>query len=242
MGKTFLPLAKSPIATPDLWVKTARNWLATGVIKAYLNELQVYADSTGMQVKVKSGAANVQGIYFDSDAEEVLSIATANASNPRIDRIILRLDLSADSIDLAVLQGTPAASPVGPSLTQNGTRWEISLGYIYVNAGTATIAAGNVYDERAFVEPSRRTEQLEVSFVSAGTSNYLSANVTFSRPFTSVPVVKPGNITNTIGYSDVMCYPFITSVTKTGFSVSFRSTGGNFASGTLKMMFEATGY
>jgi hypothetical protein len=152
MVKTFLPLAKSPITTPDLWSKTARNWLATGVIKAYLNEFQVYADSTGMQVKVKSGAANVLGIYFDSDAEEILAIAAANADNPRIDRIIVRLDLPADNIDLAVLQGTPAASPTAPALTQNNTRWEISLAQVYVGANVSTIAAVNVTDERIYAK------------------------------------------------------------------------------------------
>lgn len=153
MAKTFLPLAKSPITTPDLWSKVARNWLGTGVIKAYLNELQVYADSTGMQVKVKSGAANVQAIYFDSDAEEVLAIAAANASNPRIDRIIVRLDLPADTIDFAVIQGAPAVSPTAPTLTQNNTRWEISLAQVYVGANVSTIATGNVTDERVFTGP-----------------------------------------------------------------------------------------
>jgi hypothetical protein len=159
MGKAFLPLAKSPISTPDLWVKSARNWLATGIIKTYLNELQVYADSTGMQVKVKSGAANVQGIYFDSDAEEILAISAANASNPRIDRIIVRLDLLADSIDLAVLQGVPAVSPVAPALTQNNTRWEISLSQVYVGANVSTIAAGNITDERYFVKNANVTQE-----------------------------------------------------------------------------------
>lgn len=158
MGKTFLPLAKSPISTPDLWVKAARNWLATGIIKAYLNELQVYADSTGMQIKVKSGAANVQGIYFDSDAEEILAISAANASNPRIDRIIVRLDLPADSIDFAVIQGAPAASPAAPSLTQNNTRWEISLAQVYVGMNASTIISDNITDDRFFVKNTNITQ------------------------------------------------------------------------------------
>jgi hypothetical protein len=150
--KTFLPLAKSPIATPDLWSKVARNWLATGVIKSYLNELQVYAKSDGIKVYVKSGAANIQAIYFDSDAEEVLAIAAADATNPRIDRVIVRLDLPGDSIDFAILQGVPAVSPTAPALTQNNTRWEISLAQVYVGANVSTIAVGNIADERNFVK------------------------------------------------------------------------------------------
>lgn len=152
MVKTAFPLAKSLIRTPQEWSKIAQNWLATGVIKGQLNELQVYADSTGMQVKVKSGQANTKGHLFESDAEEILPIATANATNPRIDRVIIRLDYTTDSVDLAILQGVPAVSPVGPALTQNSSRWEISLAYIYVNAGATTIAAVNVTDERRFVK------------------------------------------------------------------------------------------
>jgi hypothetical protein len=250
MAKTFLPLAKSPISTPDLWSKVARNWLSSGVIKAYLNELQVYADSTGMQIKVKSGAANVQAIYFESDAEEVQAIAAANASNPRIDRVIVRLDLPADNIDFAVIQGVPAVSPVAPALTQNSTRWEISLAQIYVGANVSTIASGNVTDERIYAQKpyitakdyNTRLEMYELSFFTNGSVNGLNLTYTFPTAFTSVPTVKPANITQSIDYSDTMTYPLITNVTTTSFSVTLKTaSGSNFGSGTLKMKFEVTG-
>jgi hypothetical protein len=150
MAQTYYPLAKSPILTPQQWSKMAQNWLGTGVIKGQLNELAVYADSTGMQVKIKSGQAYIKGHFFESDVEEVLPISAADVANPRIDRIIVRIDWVADTMQLAVLQGVPAVSPVGPALTKNDARWEIPLAYIYVNSGAATIAAGNVYDERIF--------------------------------------------------------------------------------------------
>jgi hypothetical protein len=136
----------------EQWTKMAQHWLATGVIKSLWNELQVYADSTGMQVKVKTGAAWVKGHYYESDAEEVLAIGTAHATNPRIDRVVLRLDWTSNSILLAVLQGTAAVSPVAPNLTQNSSRWEISLAQVRVNAAVSTIAADKITDERIFTD------------------------------------------------------------------------------------------
>jgi hypothetical protein len=142
------PLANTQVKTPQDWSAMAQNWLNTGVIKGKLNDLLAYADSTGMQVKVKSGQAFMQGHFYQSDSEELLPIAAADSSNPRIDRIIIRLDYTSDSIQLGILQGIPAVSPVAPALTQNSTRWEISLAQVYVGASVSTIVAGNITDER----------------------------------------------------------------------------------------------
>ncbi len=159
MVKTSYPLASSKIITPQQWSALARNWLATGIIKGFLNEMQAYADSTGMKVKVKSGAANLLAHYFSSDTEEVLSIAAASSANPRIDRVIIRLDYLADTLDFMVLQGIPAASPAVPALTQNATRWEISLAQVLVGKSVATIAAGNISDERSLVQNANAIQE-----------------------------------------------------------------------------------
>jgi hypothetical protein len=151
MVQRSFPFDNSSVTELD-WSKMASNWMETGVIHGELNQLQVFADSTGMQVKVKSGAAWIQGHYFESDAEETLAIGAADASNPRIDRVIARLDWAANTIQLAVLQGTPATSPVAPALTENTARWEIPLAKITVNAGAVTIASGNITDERIIVK------------------------------------------------------------------------------------------
>lgn len=152
MVQTYFPFSagSGDGITEERWTKMAKYWLGTGVLQAELNKLQVYADSTGMQVKVKTGAAWIQGHYYESSAEEILPIATANATNPRIDRIILRLNWTDNTIGLAVLQGTPAASPTAPAVTRNFAQWELSLAQVRVNAGVITITAANVTDERTF--------------------------------------------------------------------------------------------
>lgn len=152
MAQTYFPFDSGAGANiqENQWSKMAQHWLSTGIIRAYLNELQVYADSTGMQVKAKSGQAWIKGHFYESDAEEVLAISTADASNPRIDRIIIRLDWTENTIGLAVLQGIAATSPTVPAVTQNTSRWEIPSAQVRVNAGALTIAAADITDEREY--------------------------------------------------------------------------------------------
>lgn len=140
------------------WAEMARLWLFTGVYNSNgvrpnvdLNLFEVYADNSGLQVKVKSGTAWIEGFYVKSDAEEIVALSTADASNPRLDRIILRLDRGANTITLTKLTGTPAGSPSAPALTQNSSIWEISLAQVYVAATDTLIAAGDVTDEREYV-------------------------------------------------------------------------------------------
>lgn len=119
------------------------------------NNLLAYADSTGMNVKVKVSGGNSQAIIrghmYQSTAEETLSISTASTS-PRIDLVVLRLDPSVNSIVLAVVTGTPATSPVAPSLTQTDTAiFEMLIAQVSVPASATTISAGNVLDKRTFI-------------------------------------------------------------------------------------------
>lgn len=154
MTQTYFPFdsGQGSSVTEFQWQKMAQHWLATGVIRGQLNDLQVYADSTGLQAKVKSGQAFMKGHFFESDAEVILSISAADVTNPRIDRIVVQVDWVSNLVQLAVIQGTPAASPVAPALTQNTSRWEVSLAQVRVNANVSTIAAGNITDERIFVK------------------------------------------------------------------------------------------
>lgn len=130
----------------------ARLWLGDGVVDGYANELLVFADNTGLQVKVSTGAAWEQGAYYENDAIKTLTITAPHATNPRIDRVVLELDWVANTITAKVIPGTAAVSPTAPPLTQTlGTLWQISLAQVAVAAlPTSSIVAGNVTDERVF--------------------------------------------------------------------------------------------
>ena len=102
-----------------------------------------------MGVDVDTGLAVIQGYWYKNTAKVELTIEAAEAQN-RIDRIILRLDLSAGVrlINAKVLKGTAGASPVAPTLTQDATTWEISLAQVAVDTGVANIYQADITDER----------------------------------------------------------------------------------------------
>lgn len=126
--------------------------IKSGVVNSSDDDLKVTAYS-GMTISVGYGRAWIKGHWFFNDtAYNGLTIATApSGSNSRIDRVVLRLDTSTAvrSVALAVLTGTPAASPVAPALTRSGSIYEIALADITVAAGVVTIANSNIKDTRA---------------------------------------------------------------------------------------------
>lgn len=108
--------------------------------------LKVQAQSPATtSVDVLAGSALVQGVAYINTATLALSIAANASGNPRIDTIILRADYALQTVRLAVLQGTPAASPSVPSLTQSANvMWEIPLADIAVANGFVSISNANI--------------------------------------------------------------------------------------------------
>lgn len=140
--------------TETQYSQVARIWAGDSGVNGLPGgtELQPYADATGLNVKVRVGQANVRGHYYSSSAVETLTVTTADPSNPRIDNVVLELDPALNSILLKVVAGTPAVSPVAPTVVQTDAGvYQLLLGTVSVTAGLTTIAAGNVTDLRTFV-------------------------------------------------------------------------------------------
>jgi hypothetical protein len=123
------------------------------VIPNLLNNLIVVANSpAAMNVRIKSGVAFLAGKVYENTATETIVISTADATNPRIDRIVLRItyDAGVQTTTIAVLTGTPAATPSLPTLTQSTTTWEVSIAYVWIAASATTIVDTDIHDERLF--------------------------------------------------------------------------------------------
>jgi hypothetical protein len=118
----------------------ARN-IGEGVVPDSNGDTLEVSVGTGLAVDVDPGRALVRGHFYASTATESLALATADAADDRLDTVVLRLDPSANTIVLAVVAGTPASSPVAPSLTQTdaGT-YELALADVLVpaNSGVPT--------------------------------------------------------------------------------------------------------
>ena len=90
-------------------------------------------------VSVAPGFAIVLGYYFYNPTARSLTVS-APASNTRIDRVVVRLDKAAKTVDLALRAGTAAASPAAPALQRSGDIYELSLAQVRVtSAGVITV-------------------------------------------------------------------------------------------------------
>lgn len=128
-----------------------------GVLQGISGGLVVSA-GTGMQVSVASGEAFVNGVWYQNSDAATLSIPASDSSNGRIDRIVIRKTASSNTCELVVVSGSPAASPVPPSLTMTSAVWEVGIADITVGAGVVSIAAGAIADARTFITQASGTD------------------------------------------------------------------------------------
>jgi hypothetical protein len=147
----------------------AVNFLTAGVAKAtnYLVEQQA---SPNMTVKVNPGIAYVKksdnsNVYVTNlDAVQNVNISSNSSGNPRIDAVVIKVDLGAtpnnyaDNVaTLVVVQGTAAASPVAPSDSTiqssvgSGNAF-LRLADVTVGNGVSSILTANISDKRTGVQ------------------------------------------------------------------------------------------
>lgn len=144
----------------------------------------------GMNVTVGVGGLFNMGIYDPVYDPETIAIAAANPSNPRIDRIVSRLNRTgtfAGRIVYAVLQGTPAATPTVPALTQTADINEVEVCRVTVPAGATSIVTGNIsITERPAASPATgiadgSITQSKLAKPSVGTPELFDDSVTLAK-------------------------------------------------------------
>jgi hypothetical protein len=151
-------------------------WATTGIIGS--SSLAVTQNTPpGMSVRVASGWAAIvgtttsnMGVYtIFNDAQDTLTITTANPTNPRIDLVCATVrdafySGANNDVIFQVIAGTPAGSPVAPALPANS----ISLATVAVGAAVTQINTGNITDTRTLVT-TNIPETGDISAVVAGT-------------------------------------------------------------------------
>jgi hypothetical protein len=147
----------------------------TGIIGS--SSLAVSQNSpAGMSVIVASGwaaiigttQANMGAYVAFNDANNVLTVTTANPTNPRIDRVVVTIQDAYytgafNDVIFQVIAGTPAGSPTAPATPANS----ISLATIAVGAGVTSILNANITDTRVAV--TTNLELGDITNVTAGT-------------------------------------------------------------------------
>jgi hypothetical protein len=137
------------ILTEDDWSDMAKNWQDDGVISDTTNStlLPLRVDNAGATpnvVTVDPGLAIVQGFMYRNTEQIELSFSSNGTADPRIDRVVLRLNRNTNLIQAVVIEGVPATTPVPPALNTTYPVHEFSLATYSVNAG-ASVASSVVH-------------------------------------------------------------------------------------------------
>jgi hypothetical protein len=167
-------------AENDRLTTTGILWKSEGI--ADYGAMKVSQSGTpAMTVSISSGHALIegtqtsnQGFYIAfNDAATTVAIATASATLPRIDRIVITVQDSYyggtanNQVIYQALTGTPNASPTPPAVPNNS----ISLALVAVAANQTTVVDGNITDTRETAQFS------EHSFTATATAaNTIVAN------------------------------------------------------------------
>ena len=127
-----------------------RALVTTGVMKSVGNQLAVSANGNNMITRIDNGIAFILGRYYENDGLKELTHDTESLGNSRIDRVVIRMDLSPDKRHVLafIKKGTPSKNPVPPTLTQTTNIYEISLAQVRVVGGQTFIATNAVVSER----------------------------------------------------------------------------------------------
>lgn len=137
----------------DQWREMMSLVWGDGVVPGALSTYEVYANSTGMRVFVRAGLGVIKGAWHKETADTELAIASNGSGLPRIDLVVGRFNDSTDVWSLAVVTGTPNASPTAPAASSINP-YEIPLARVAVANGASTIAAGDVTDWRQYGYPN----------------------------------------------------------------------------------------
>lgn len=186
------------LVSPELYARHLSRMLTGDVVDGL-----TVTPGSGLQVVlqpgntlVRYGTTNVASARLVSLVNTFnLTIATADASNPRIDAVVVYIDnsvtLASNTADgqgaakAMVVAGTPNASPVAPNAAAIQAAVGASNPYtvvanVRVNAGVSVISTGNITDVRSLaVRPSKAAFSAYPSAsqtISAGAFTQLQCN------------------------------------------------------------------
>lgn len=119
--------------------------ITNGVYESVGQALIVKVGTEAMTVTVGTGRAIIDCKWMKNDSMLSLTITPANALLPRYTAVIVRLDNENRLMEITTKDGTPAATPTQPTISDN----ELALAMVYVRAGATSISQSDITDTRA---------------------------------------------------------------------------------------------
>jgi len=122
--------------------------IGNGVFESVGSALAVSAGS-GMNVEVASGRGVIECKWINNDATIEVPITGSHATLPRYTAVVMRLDKINREMKITTIDGTPAITPVKPSLSNTDTMKDLCLAWVLVPAGSSSISGINIEDARS---------------------------------------------------------------------------------------------
>lgn len=142
--------------TQDMWSRMAKYWARPAPIgDSSGTRLKVTAPGTGLTTSVSPGEAPMLGYFYRSDAAITVTHTANSSGSPRVDTVVLRLEIANDNIHVvtSAVPGTPALNPtplpiVGDWEALTQSVFEMPLAYVTVASGATAITSANVVEAR----------------------------------------------------------------------------------------------
>jgi hypothetical protein len=102
-----------------------------------------------MNIKISAGNAFINGYWYENTDVMIKSIAVASSTLNRIDRIVLRLDLTSRVMSVIIKQGAGSGTTaVPPTLQRDTTIYELALADVSIPMGASSITDSQITDKR----------------------------------------------------------------------------------------------
>lgn len=169
-----------------------------------------------MTPAVASGVVISNGVWFSVTGADV-TIGTADATNPRIDLIVVN-----SSGSLAVRAGTAASAPKPPARTAN----DVVLAAVYVPANDTTIGSGAITDLRVIRDDIARAPV----YLRQDSTYTLTSQTAAQKLFNAS---TNGRITLDVGTYEFDMVVALTSMSATSGNATFDLSGGSATLGSI---------
>lgn len=120
--------------------------ITEGVFATVGQNLAISANPGTMTINVGTGRAWLNNTWTLNDSNLVLTVQASEAVLHRIDAVVLESnsDIGTRANSIKIIKGTPAGSPVAPTMANTATLKQFRLANIAVAPGVTQIVAGNI--------------------------------------------------------------------------------------------------
>ena len=129
------------------WAEYFASFIGNGIFPVPSTGLQVVAGS-GMNVTVRAGKAWINGYFYQNTGDLTVQLATADGQLNRIDRVVVRWDLTNRVMSVKVKSSSFSASPSAPAVQRDADIFELVLADVFVAAGVTAITQSRITDQR----------------------------------------------------------------------------------------------